>query len=210
MTTMNKKALIGFGVLTLSATLGSDLGFAQAHAVTISACNQPDAGASREALLPAGTEIRVRLLETVSSASAQKRQPLLLEAFEDIVVDGEVVVAQGARVEGTIVRAQRRHGFGRRGKLAFSVDRALAVNGEMLPLAEETSFRGSDRYSKAAVVTLLFGPFGIFVKGQGVEIPAGTELSAYVRGDRLVRLPISDCSIPAETSSDGRALWSAM
>ena len=203
MRTLNKKALVCVGMLTLIPALGSGFGSAPAQATTRSECNEPSAGAPREALLPDGTEIRVRLLVTVSSASAEERQPLLLEILEDVVVGGEIVVARAARAEGTVVRAQRRHGFGRRGKLALTVDRAQAVDGDMLPLGNKTSFRGDDRYSKAAVVTLIFGPFGIFVKGQDVEIPAGTELSAYVRGDRLVRLPNTACSASAEANLDG-------
>lgn len=202
MQTVNKKTLVSVSMWMLVAVLASGFSSARAQTAARSDCAQPAAGAPREALLPAGTEIRVRLLETVSSSSAVERQPLLLETLEDIVVDGEVVVASGARAEGTVVRAQRRHGFGRRGKMAFTVDRAQAVDGGMLPLTEETSFRGNDRYSKAAVVTLLFGPFGIFVKGRDVEIPAGTELSAYVRGARLVRLPNTACSARAEAHLD--------
>ncbi len=204
MKTLNNKALVYVGMLTLIPALGSGFGSAPAQATTRLECNEPSAGAPREVLLPDGTEIRVRLLVTVSSASAEERQPLLLEILEDVVVGGEIVVARAARAEGTVVRAQRRRGFGRRGKLALTVDRAQAVDGDMLPLGNQTSFRGDDRYSMAAVVTILTGPFGIFVKGQEVEIPAGTELSAYVRGDRLVRLPNSDCPTSAEANLDGQ------
>ena len=209
MKNLNKKSLVGVGMMMLVAALGSNFGSTRAQAATRSECGQSTASSSREVLLPAGTEIRVRLLETVTSASAAERQPLLLETLDDIVIDGKVVVASGSRAEGTVVRSQRRHGFGRRGKLSFTIDRVQAVDGEMLPLGEETSFRGNERYNKAAVITLLFGPFGIFVKGGDVEVPAGTELSGYSRVERLVRLPKTDCST-RESSSAGQALWSAI
>ena len=38
------------------------------------------------------------------------------------------------------------------------------------------------------------GPFGIFVKGSDVELPVGTEISAYLRSDRRIRLPGSGCA----------------
>ena len=37
-------------------------------------------------------------------------------------------------------------------------------------------------------MTLLAGPFGILVKGKDVEIPAGTEYTIYLEGERSVRL----------------------
>jgi hypothetical protein len=140
-----------------------------------------------EVLLRGGTEVRVRLLQPISSQSAEEGQAIALETVEEVRVGDEVVVRRMAAAEGRIVRADPRHGFGRRGKLALTIDRVEAVDGSTVPLGTESSFRGDDRYSKAAVVTLLFGPFGILVKGQEVEIPAGTVLTAYVRGDRSMR-----------------------
>ena len=201
---LNKKALVYVSMLTLIPAFASSFSPARAQAVMHPECGEATAG-PREAVLADGTEIRVRLLETISSAWAEERQPLILEIVDDVMVGGEIVIARMARAEGTVVRAERRHGFGRRGKVTFSLDRAQAIDGQMLPLRNETSFRGNDRYSKAAVVTLLVGPFGIFVKGRDVEIPAGTELSAYVRGDRLVRLPDTACSASAEADLDEQA-----
>src|SRR5262249_28084763 len=45
---------------------------------------------------------------------------------------------------------------------------------------------GSDSYGTAGVVTLLTGPLGALVKGKDVEVPAGTEFTIYIDGDRKV------------------------
>lgn len=153
----------------------------------LSIASLPARASVREVLLRDGTEVRVRLLQPISSRSAEEGQAIAFETVEEVRVGGDVVVRRTAPAEGRIVRADSRHGFGRRGKLALAIDRVEAVDGSTVPLGTESSFRGDDRYSKAAVVTLLFGPFGILVKGQDVEIPAGTVLSGYVRGDRPVR-----------------------
>jgi hypothetical protein len=150
--------------------------------------SMPARAGAGEVLLRDGTEVRVRLLEPVSSQFAEEGRLIAFETVEEVREGDDVVVHRLARAEGRIVRADSRHGFGRRGKLALAVDRVEAADGSTVPLGTESSFRGEDRYSKAAVVTLLFGPFGILVKGQDVEIPAGTVLSAYVRGDRPVRV----------------------
>ena len=98
------------------------------------------------------------------------------------------MIRSGASGHGTVIAAQHRKGFGRRGKLDFTLDTIEAVNGQMIPLRVSKSLRGQDKYGKAGVVTLLVGPFGILVKGKDIEAPAGTEYTIHVDGERRVRL----------------------
>ena len=139
-------------------------------------------------LIPDGTEVRVRLAQTIGSASAVENQRVALEAAADVVIDGVTVIRSGAVASGTIVRAEHRKSFGRRGKLDLTIDRVEAVNGDQIPLRIQRALRGRDKYGKAGVITLLFGPFGFFVKGVDIEVPAGTEYTLYIEGDRRVRL----------------------
>lgn len=138
-------------------------------------------------VIPDGTEIRLRLKHPVSSATAQEEDAVILEAADDVIVDGEVVIAAGAEAYGRVTDARPRRGFGRRGKLDFTIDVVEAVNGANVPLRTERSLRGGDRYTKAGVVTLIAGPFGIFVKGKNVEVPAGAEYTLYLDGDFALR-----------------------
>jgi hypothetical protein len=142
----------------------------------------------QEVVIADGTQVRLRLLQTVSSASAKVEDRVVFEAVEDITVDGVTVVAAGARGEGTVTRAQRRKSFGRRGRLDFSIDTVETVDGQKVPLRFSRSLRGKDLYGTAGVVTILTGPFGVFVKGKNVEVTTGTEYTIFVDGDRAVGL----------------------
>ena len=100
--------------------------------------------------------------------------------------------------------AQHRKGFGRRGKLEFTITVVEAVDGQRLRLEVSQALRGKDLYGIAGVVTILTGPFGVFVKGRDIEVPAGTEYTVYTAGERWVR---------AGANSPGReqprAAWSS-
>lgn len=133
-----------------------------------------------------GSELVLRLRQAVSSATAQVEDAVLFEVAEPVVVEGVTVIEQGAEARGKVTLVQHKKGFGRRGKLDFSIDIVRASDGQNIRLRAERSLRGTDSFSKAAVVTILTGPFGIFVKGKDVEAVAGSEYRVYIDGDRRV------------------------
>ncbi len=137
-------------------------------------------------VIPDTTEVRLRLEHPISSASAEVNQLLLFKVIEDVRIDGRTVIAKDAEARGTVTLAQHRKGFGRRGKLEFTIDVVAAVDGQKLRLDASQALRGKDLYGTAGVVTILTGPFGVFVKGRDVEVPAGTEYTVYTAGERRV------------------------
>lgn len=141
---------------------------------------------ARAVTVPDGTEVTVRLLEAVSSETAQVEDAVLFEAVDDVVVDGVTVIARGARGKGTVLFAEKRKSFGRKGKLDFSIDVVEAVTGYNVRLRATRELRGRDMYGVAGVVTILTGPFGFFVKGKNIVVPAGTEYTIYIDGERSV------------------------
>lgn len=56
--------------------------------------------------LPAGTHLRVRLDEDLGSQISQPGQSFHATLAEDVVVNGQTVIARGARADGTVVDAK--------------------------------------------------------------------------------------------------------
>jgi hypothetical protein len=102
------------------------------------------------------------------------------------VVQGVTVIDKGAPAVGHVTEAQPKKGFGRKGKLNFSIDTVQSVSEENIRLRSSKTASGSDSYGTAGVVTLLTGPLGALVKGKDVEVPAGTGFTIYIDGDRKV------------------------
>ena len=138
----------------------------------------------QEITIPDGTEVRLLLKNPLSSATAQPEQRVEFTASEAVVVHGVTMIEKGAPAVGHVTEAQPKKGFGRKGKLNFSIDTVQSVSGENIRLRSSKTASGSDSYGTAGVVTLLLGAL---VKGKDVEVPAGTEFTIYIDGDRKVR-----------------------
>lgn len=111
--------------------------------------------------LPAGTEIRVRLMHTLDSGEGYRKDAVIeFEVFEDVTLNGHVVIRKHARAVGTIVD-EREARLIRRGELRFVLQSAEAVDGRPVPLRSET-----------------FGLEG--ARGQNVVIEQGTVYLAHV------------------------------
>lgn len=147
-----------------------------------------DRSALREVTLRDGTEITLRLLKPVSSATARVEDRVEFEATEDVLADGVLVIETGSRAWGSVIQARKKKSFGRRGKLDFTIDYVKAVDGQNVRLRATREIQGDDKYGKAGVITLLTGPFGFFVKGKNVDVPAGTEYTIFIDGDRTLKL----------------------
>ena len=141
-----------------------------------------------EVTLADGTQVTLRLLKAVSSATAKVEERVDFEATEDVTADGVVVIKKGAAAWGKVIQAKPKKSFGRSGKLDFTIDYVKAVDGQNLNLRSTREIKGDDSYGKAGVVTLLAGPLGFFVKGKNVEIDAGAEYTIFVDGDRMIQL----------------------
>lgn len=141
-----------------------------------------------DTVIPDGTEVTLRLVDDVSSATAEVEDVVRFEAARDVIVDGVKVIAAGAEGRGTVTRAQHKRSFGRKGKLDFTIDVVKAIDGSNLRLRANRELRGKDLHGTAAVVTILTGPFGVFVKGREIEVPEGTEYTIFIDGERTVSI----------------------
>ena len=139
-------------------------------------------------IIPDGTEVRLRLLHTVSSAAAKVDETIRFEAAEDVLVNDKVVIAAGAQGTGTVTEARGKKSFGRRGRLNFTIDLVKAVDGQSIRLRTAKKLEGDESHVKAGVVTYLAGPFGALVKGKDVVVEAGTTYTIFIDGQRRITL----------------------
>jgi hypothetical protein len=152
------------------------------------------ATAVAQVVVPDGTKVRVRLDQTLSSATAEEGQTVELSVADAIQVDGNAVVAEGARASGTVVLAQEKRRMGRAGKLDFSVDRIRAVNGQWLPVRYTlTKKTGDSKAVSTGVITagvaIVFWPAAPFVllrKGKDTTINKGVTFDVFVDGNHTV------------------------
>jgi 3D (Asp-Asp-Asp) domain-containing protein len=134
--------------------------------------------------VPDGTDLRLRLLMPLSSASARRGDPVRFEVSSDVTVRGVVVIAKGAEATGRVGEVAKSKSFGRPGKLEIDLTSVDAVDGSRIPIRSERELKGDGRLGATVVAVALVGVFGGFVKGKNIDVAAGSEFDAFTSGER--------------------------
>jgi hypothetical protein len=141
-------------------------------------------------MLHDGTPVRLKLTRNLSSADARTGDTVDFEVVEDVKAGDTVVIARGATALATVTQAQPKRRMGRGGKLDVNIDSVRLVSGEKVPLraVREGSGRGkTGAMTGAMVATSLVvwpaAPFFLLMHGKDVNVPKGTEITAYLQGE---------------------------
>ena len=181
----------------------------------------PPAPVVHNITLPAGTDIPVRITETLDSASTQTGDKFSGAIASDIVVDNLVVLAQGTPVTGHVDAAQDAAHFKGSSLLTISLS-AINRKGDHIevatdPYTKQGEGRGKNTAEKVgggAAVGAILG--GILGGGRGAAIgsAAGAGVGAGAQGvtrgqqvqivsETVVRFRLSDAIIVHVTSGLG-------
>jgi hypothetical protein len=119
MTSSNTRALvIGAGILAILAAAGLAYEAARQPPAADATAQAPSDGglfarwraAGRE--LPAGTNVTVRLAETIDSGSAREGESVDGRVVGDVQVDGQVVIPDGSEARGEVIEVRPARHFG--------------------------------------------------------------------------------------------------
>ncbi len=151
------------------------------------------AAQSPERRLVDGTKFSVRLLEPLTSATADEGQAVTFEVIDDVLVDNVVVIKQGTPVKGAIIDAQAKRRMGRAGKLSYTVTETRSVERQPIKLRATQERSGGSHVAGVAVATAAIAvfvpvaaPFALLRKGKDITIPAGTRIDVFVDGDHIL------------------------
>lgn len=178
-------------VFCVSFSLGSAMLFAQPAARTLKI---------RDA-----TSVRLSLTESLSSATNSVDDPVRFVVTEDVEVGDLVAISKGSTAVGHVVEVEPKRRLGRAGKLNFSIDFVKAPDGANIRLRASSARKGEDKTGTVIVGSVLLSPLFLLMRGKDVSIPRGTNLMAYVDGDRDITLPsvfANDAAAAALTNDD--------
>ncbi|HYG46821.1 MAG TPA: hypothetical protein VD846_02670 [Allosphingosinicella sp.] len=174
MKTIHSALLAGAALLLApSAAIAQDVPAAQPAVVE----TQAAAPMAAEALLPANSEVVLTMNETVSSKSHRLGEKFSLTVAQDVKVNDAVVIPRGTRAVAQITRRTGKGGFGKSGKLDFTV-RYLDHNGMRIPLEGRHHQAGEGRGGAAVAGVVAAGIVGgMLVKGKSAKIEEGREFT---------------------------------
>lgn len=151
-------------------------------------------------VLPERTELTVRLDQPLSSRTARVEDRFDATVARPVYADGRTVIPAGARVRGTVTRAESAQRPARGGRLSLSFDRLLLDDGtnvdidtRLVQVKEDVLNRDTAKRgvigaalggilgrvvggTKGAIIGVLLGGAGgaISAEGDDVELPEGT------------------------------------
>jgi hypothetical protein len=149
-------------------------------------------------LVPANTEVHLRLVEPVASNTHKHGDRFPLEVVEPVLVDGTPVIPIGARGEGEVVHAAK-GGFGGKAGELILVSRWVRIGDQPVKLRSFSAGSGKDRVNLA--LGLSFAVIGIFVTGKDLSLPAGTDVFAKVAADSPLPAALAGGPAPADGNS---------
>ena len=167
-------------------------------------------------VVPAGTKIRLRLLEGVSSQTAAVGQAVDAEVGAPLAAEGVTAIPAGARVHGRVTEAHALKKVGGRARLALAFD-SIVVAGRTVPIEAAFAREGKSETGKdaatiaaGAVVGTVLGnqsrhndrgkviggllgagvgtAIAASTEGEKIELGPGAELELTLRADVPVRV----------------------
>jgi hypothetical protein len=159
--------------------------------------------------IPEGTRVRVRLDESISSATAEKGQTVVFSTTDPVMVGNEVVIPEGAMVTGTITEAQPKRHMGRAGKLDFSIDRVKAADNEWVPLRYTLNRESGDSHAvRTGVITAgvaaVFWPAApvfLLMKGKDVTVNKDVVFDVFTDKNYVVAAAAAAAAAPAASAA---------
>ena len=144
-------------------------------------------------ILHEGTPVRLRIMSTVTSATAQEGQNVDFETLDDIFVNGAKVIPRNSTALATVTIAESKRRMGRGGKLGMNIDYVRLPTGEKLALRGIENLKGGGHVgamtgaiAATAIVFWPAAPFFLFVHGKDVTIPEGHEVRVYTNSEYKV------------------------
>jgi hypothetical protein len=163
-----------------------------------------------------GTPVKLRLTRNLSSGADKKGDTVDFEVLEDVSVQGVIVAPRGGVAWATITDAQPKRRMGRGGKLDVNIDTLRLKDGEKIALRAVKDNRGGGHVGAmtgamvaTGIVFFPAAPLFLFMHGKDIDIPKGTEITAYVAGNIPLEKSKFDLTAQSGTISQGSALTSS-
>mgnify|MGYP001329675446 CR=1 FL=1 len=142
--------------------------------------------------VPAGTIVTMKNMDPIQSKTLTEGDTVRFIVAEDVQVGDVVAIPRGMETDATVSKARKAGRFGRDGKVEISYHTVRAADGT--PVALTVGEKTKEQYKRtagavgaSAAGAIILGPVGLvgglFVKGNDVDIPAGTVMYAETKAN---------------------------
>ena len=132
-------------------------------------------------VVPAGTQVRLMVMDEVNSRSANVGDRFKLRVDENVIVDGVIAIAVGAIAYGEVTNLDQSGAVGKPGSLGAKLLYIDLPSGRV-PITGEQSNRGDANTAGVVLGVLGFGLGGLLSRGNNAKLKAGAIFTGYVAG----------------------------
>lgn len=133
------------------------------------------------------TPIKVKIINEISSKTAQVGDIVYFKLSENFKIDSLVLIDTTAEVIGEVIESQKARSLGRPGKLDFTINTVKSVDGQYIKLRTTAKkITGKNKTGGVVTAAVLFAPVALFIKGKDVTIEKGKEFIVFVDNDYII------------------------
>jgi Protein of unknown function (DUF2846) len=137
-----------------------------------------------------GTPVRLRFVRQVVSSEVIAGDKVMLEVVEPVILNGLTAIPAHSSAQAMVTVAQARSSVGHGGNLEIKLETVCLADGEDVALRAVQEVREKDSRSQKWIAGGMVVGAGLpglvaasLLKGKNAEIPAGTEMTAYINGN---------------------------
>jgi len=184
------------------------------HMTVAQATQQGAEGSAGKIRLDNGTEVRLLLMDAISSKTAKAGDSIRLRVLDDVKVDNLVIIANRAPAMATIAATQSARRAWRTGSLAIRMDFVTLVDHQNQAIQAERVAKGTAIHPDQEWPTLILVssglaafllPFSPLQHGNQAILPKGIVFTAATSGEVLLDRSVVEVTQPVTTKRRGAA-----
>lgn len=138
------------------------------------------------AMLPANSEITLRLDQELTSKTARAGTLFNLSVSQDVMLGNFIVIPRGTPAKGNVSYRTGKGAFGKSAKMEIELTE-INLNGRVIPITGHYRQEGEGNTGATVATAVAVGVFSAFVTGRSAVFPQGREFKVFTRE----ALPIS-------------------
>ena len=174
---INYKSIILALIVLTAAPFGSRA--VQAQTINL---NKP----SPNNVIKAGTAVRLRLLEEVSSKTARVGERIRLELMEDVKINNKIIIPIGTPAYAEVTKVDQKGMFGKSGKLGTRIV-ALKFKDQEIRLTGTIDDAGKSGTANTVGAMVVVPVAGFFVTGKSALLSPGLQTNAFLEQDLVIK-----------------------
>lgn len=166
---------------------------------------------ARDAVLPANTEIALKMNVELNSKRAREGDVFLASVAHDVMLGNMVVIRKGTPANGVVTWRTGKGAFGKSAKMTYAFH-SLELEGQRVPISGEFRQEGNGNTGATVGAVAAAGVIGgLFVTGRSAVVEQGREHKVHTAAAIPIMLPVvaEAKAPPAEPAAEAVAATTA-